>query len=159
MSISTESSSNSLLHSGRKEGRIRFADEDEAAEIVISVEYGERVPLPLLPSAELGVEAEAEALMKRWLDPSHGVELGERFRRECPVTWSFLEDIRRGDGMNDWVTSRAALTEICNARLPILRAIESKGAVSADLRALRVLYNVVDKIAFHGLPLWGKGAV
>jgi len=135
----SETSSSSQLG---KPAKVHFADEELQDALASSQ------PKPLPPTEQI------EGLMRRWLDPEDEAEPGNTFMQVCPVTHSYIPDVIHGDGVNDWVTRAAALTEIDNARLPMLEASSTDESVMHDLQALQVLYCIVEGREVYGVPPW-----
>lgn len=92
-------------------------------------------------------------LMKRWLDPSDYAEPGTLFAHVCPVTYSYVEDIRKS-GVKDWITRTAFLVALNDARIPMLEGSTKDDALMHDLQALQVLYCIVEGMGVYGVPSW-----
>ncbi|KAK4694280.1 hypothetical protein P7C71_g3280, partial [Lecanoromycetidae sp. Uapishka_2] len=117
-----------------------------------------RVSASLLVKSLPPIEQQLKTLMKRWIDPNDDAVPGQDFEDACPVTSKHLSLIKQGeylnDGVNDWVTRVAALKGLDDERMAMREASSTDEAGKYDLRALNVLYAIVEGLEVYGWAPW-----
>ncbi|MCJ1274665.1 hypothetical protein MMC21_002462 [Puttea exsequens] len=103
-------------------------------------------PTPAKPHKALADLAAVENIMREWLDPADEARPGKHFAHACPVTYYLVQGLRQGDGVNDWVTRRATMLELEQARMPMLEASAIGESSMHDLQALMVLCAILEEI-------------
>ena len=91
-------------------------------------------------------------MVSRWLDPADPAQPLNEFEHACPVAYHYLQGIRNGDGINDWITRKAFIAELDKVRIPMLEVSCTgidEGAMR-DLQAVQAVYCVVYRMGIYG---------